>query len=200
MPITTASEYKTHRGITGSDYDTLIGNLITQEQAWLERRLGRAFDEATYTDEAYDGTGTGELWLDNRPVSALTAVKILASDGTTTTLDSGDYRLVDSQYIHRLKSTGWDAVSPWDGYSGPCFPRGHGNILVTYTAGYAADEHPEDLVKLMFQLVDIALDERGQNPVIQQRADGVVQRTRMSPADAERARSDLVRPWKRVSV
>jgi uncharacterized phiE125 gp8 family phage protein len=200
VPITTASNYKTSRGVPGSDYDTIIADIITQQQAWLERQCGRAFDEATYTDEAYDGTGTGELWLDNRPVSTLTAVKILASDGTTTTLDSGDYRLVDSQYIHRLKSTGWDAVSPWDGYSGPCFPRGHGNVLVTYTAGYGSGEHPDDLVSLMYQLVDIALHDRGHSALIQQQADGVVQRTRMTPTDAEKVKADLIRPWKRVSV
>lgn len=202
MPITTASEYKTHRGISGSDYDTLIGNLITQEQAWLERRLGRAFDEATYTDLAHDGNGSSRLYLKHWPVTEVTAVKVLNSDGSTTALGTSTYRLVDAEYLFRESSSesAWYPRSPFSGYSGPCFPEGDGNILVSCTAGYAADEHPEDLVKLMFQLVDIALDERGQNPVIQQRADGVVQRTRMSPADAERARSDLVRPWKRVSV
>ena len=110
---------------------------------------------------------------------------------------------MDSQYIHRLKSTGWDAVSPWSGYQGPCFPVGHGTILVTYTAGDAtspSDDMPDDLKNLMFQLVDIAMHDRGHSAVIQQQADGVVQRTRMSSTETRAVLADRIRPWKRVSV
>lgn len=202
MPIITATEYKTQMGISGTAYDTIIGGQISMQQAWLERQCGQLFDEDTYTDDPHDGDGSPRLWLKNTPVTALTAVKLLNSDGSTTTLDSSSYRLVDGEYLTRVDGSeaAWEPRSPFDGYVGPCFPKGDGNVLVSYTAGYADEDAPDDLKALMYTLVAMGLDERGQNPVVQQRADGVVQRTRMSPMDARQAKADLIRPWKRVMV
>lgn len=200
MAIITAAEYKTHRGISGTDYDAILAVIIPSKQAWLERQCGRLFDEDTYTDQVHDGDGTQRLYLNNWPVSAVTAVKSVASDGSTTTLDSTAYRLVDSEYLYRLGSTetAWESPSPFSGYRGPCFTEGDGNYSVSYTAGYATA--PDDLKAVMFTLIDMALEERGRNPVLAQSADGVVQRTRMSAMERRTILADLVRPWKRVTV
>lgn len=199
MAIITASEYKTHRGISGTGYDAILAVIIPAQQSWLERQCGRAFDEATYTDQVHDGDGSQRLYLKNWPVSAVSAVKSVASDGSTTTLDSTAYRLVDSEYLYRLGTeTAWESPSPFSGYRGPCFTEGDGNYQVSYTAGYSTA--PGDLKSLMFKLVDMELEERGRNPVLAQSADGVVQRTRMSAMERRTILADLVRPWKRVSV
>ena len=202
MPIITASEYKTHRGITGTDYDAILAVIIPSKQAWLERQCGRLFDEDTYTDLAHDGDGTPRLWLKHWPVSEVTAVKLLHSDGSTTTLDASSYRLTDGEYLYRQSdtSTAWEPRSVFSDYRGPCLPNGDGNVLVSFTAGYADTEAPDDLKELMFHLVDWGLEERGRNPVLAQSADGVVQRTRMSAMERRTVLADLIRPYKRVTV
>lgn len=202
MPIITAAEYKTRRGISGTDYDAILAVIIPSQQSWLERQCGRAFDEATYADLAHDGDGSPRLWLKHWPVTAVTAVKLLNSDGTTTTLDTSSYRLTDGEYLYRQSGTesAWEPRSVFSEYRGPCFPNGDGNVLVSFTAGYADGDAPDDLKDLMFTLVDMGLDERGQNPIVAQRADGVVQRTRMTAMEKRQTLADLIRPWKRVSV
>ena len=200
MAIITASEYKTHRGISGTDYDAILAVIIPSKQAWLERQCGRAFDEVTYTDLAHDGSGSPDLWLKHWPASSVTAVKLLASDGTTSTVDSSSYRFVNSEFLHRDSGSeaAWEPRTPFGDYKGSVFPEGDGNVLVSFTGGYAT--MPDDLKELMYQLVDWGLEERGRNPVLGQSADGVIQRTRMSVADRRAMLADLVRPWKRVRV
>jgi hypothetical protein len=202
MAIITATEYKTRRGLTGSDYDTLLADIIPSKQAWLERRCGRAFDEATYTDQVVSGNGESRLYLPNWPVTDLSAVKSVASDGTTTTLSSSSYRLVDERYIYRLTSLdlswGYRALE-----RGPVWAEGDGNYQITYTAGYTtggSGTMPEDLKDLMYKLVDLGMEERGQHHLLQQSGDGVIQRVNMNPADQRAWLADAVRPWKAVVV
>jgi len=198
MAIISTAEYKAWIGESGSDYDTIIGVVVPAVQADLETVCGRVFDEATYTDEAYSGEGESDIWIKNYPVTALSAVKILSSDGTTTTVDSGDYRLVDTEYVHRIRSSdyAWDYPKMGDP-RGPVWPEGHGNILLSYTGGYDAGAMPDDLKLLMYQLVDAALDRRGENWTLAQAADGVQQRTMLTGKAYAEAKAELIRPYVR---
>ena len=197
MPIITATEYKTRRGLTGSDYDTVIGDIIDSKQAWAERYCGRAFDEATYTDEVYSGKGENRLYLGNWPVTAVSAVKSIDSSGTATALASTEYRLVGQRYLFRLSASeiGWE---PYTASSGPLWAYGDGNYSVTYTAGYST--HPDDLKEAMYKMVDIGFGERGQSHLLAQSGDGVIQRVNMNPSDQMAYLANLWRPWKAVVV
>lgn len=80
--------------------------------------------------ERLDGKNRGRVWLRNRPVVAITSITIngaaLANpNGDAWTLDgeSGELLLGDGRYDPRF--------APW-------FPTGRGNVVVSYTAGYAA--------------------------------------------------------------
>lgn len=200
MPIITTAEYKAWIGDSSSAYDTIIDIAVSACQADLETLCGRAFDEATYTDQAYSGNGEPNLWLRNYPVTAVSAVKTLSSDGTTSTLAASDYRLVDSEYLHRISSSDFAWNYPTIGSRGPCWPEGDGNILVTYTGGYADTEAPDNLKLLMYQLVDAALDQRGENFHLSQSADGVKQRTALTGKAFAEHKADMIRPWVRGSI
>ena len=207
MPIISTAEYKTYRGITDSGWDTRLGVLIPMVQAHLERYCGRAFDQATYTDEAYDGNGERSLWLPHGPVTAVSAVKILDSEGGTTTLGSGDYRWTADGQLFRISGSydsGWDyqtIMRTLGGRRSFVWPDdAPANILVTYTAGYAADGHPDDLKGLMYLLVDAALDEAGENFNLAASGDGVVSRTVLAPDLITRRFADLARPWRGVGL
>ena len=200
MPIITTAEYKAWIGDTSSDYDTTFGVLILAVQDDLETACGRKFDEVTYTDEAYDGKGEQELRLNNYPVSALTAVKLLDSSGTTTTLATTDYRLTGERgRVTRLKSS----LNDW-GDSGssstPVFPDEASNVLVSYTGGYSSENAPAGLKMLMYTLVDEALDRRGENWSLASVSDGIEAHTNMASAEYASKRTMLIGPYTRVVI
>ena len=201
MAIISTAEYKAYAGITDSDWDTRLGVLIPAVQASLERYCGRVFEEATYTDEKYSGNGEQSLWLKNTPVTAVSAVKTVDSDDTTTTLDSGDYRFTAEGQLFRFDA---DSNAAWDGVdSGVSFGRTRSvvwsdaapdNVQVTYTGGFSTV--PDDLKWLMYILVDGAIDEAGENWGLGNTADGVVTRASLAPDLIVRRFADLCRPWR----
>lgn len=197
MAIITTEEYKAWVGETGTGFDALFGVLIASIQADLELLCGRFFEQSTYTDEAYSGRGEDTLWLRNYPVDSVSAVKILGTGGDTETLASSEYRLVGSRYICRLNDldSSWDSPSAFRLSVGPVFPRGGGNILVTYTGGYATI--PDDLKLVAYKLVDAALDSRGDNLTLAQSSDGVQQRTYLAGDAYATAKRELIRHWVR---
>ena len=185
MAIISRSEYKTYAGITDTSLDTVIDNAILSAQADLESYCGCAFDSATYTAEKYDGTGTPYLTLKNVPVTALTTVGIVY-DGTTTDLDSGDYRFdavtgrvarIDASYGRVAVDDFGEIVSrQWSWW--PKFPRGFRNVSVTYTAGYSAQTMPADLKQIMYEFVDAILARRRADPTLQSETLGAYTYTR----------------------
>lgn len=207
MPIATATEYKAYIGESGTGFDTLLGVLIASTQAGLERACGRVFDEATYTDLALDGNGEGSIWLPHTPVSAVSAVKTLSGDGTETAVTSTDYRLNGATgELRRINASDWGWGAPSSsiiitgGGCHPIWPYGTQNLLVTFTAGYADNAMPTDLKLLLYQLIDAALDRRGENWTLQQAADGIEQRTALTAAEMVSKYEAMIRPWKRMVV
>lgn len=194
MIITTA-EYKTWINELSSDSDAIIDLLIPAVQDDLETACSRKFDSAIYIDEAYDGKGEAGLWLNNTPVSAISAVKLLSGDGSTTTLSTSEYRL--NGKLGRLGRLG-SATGGWGESScEPVWAEGDGNVLVSYTAGYADTKAPAGLKMLMFHLVDAALDRRGENWTIASAADGVENRTKLNSAEYKAMKAALIKPYMR---
>jgi hypothetical protein len=135
---TLTSEVEAYLGLkTAIDNATADGArlelLVLGVESWLKEETGRAFEQATYTDEAYDiGQRQDSIILTDYPVTTFTSLKrvdSLASDGTpdtTTTLDADTYATYTDEGIVRLRS----------GY----FSTGLKKYLLTYVAGYTTTQ------------------------------------------------------------
>jgi hypothetical protein len=180
LAIITTAEYNTYAGISGQD--TVVAVLILGAQAAIQRHCDVAsFDEATYTLEKYDGTGTDQLCLRNRPVTAVSAVKIREglADATPTTLETNTYLFETdlSGLLTRISDSGfWDQGFGINGVvrvsTCPVWPVGRQNIVVTYTAGYSSGTMPADLKTAMYRLVDSLRGRRGRDPSLQSESMG----------------------------
>jgi hypothetical protein len=89
MALTSTDNFKEYAGITHTDDDTLIGNLITRAQSIIEEYCGRAFNSASYR-QRYDGTGDTKLRLDEYPVTGVTLLGIGLVDPLQLRNTSGD--------------------------------------------------------------------------------------------------------------
>lgn len=200
MAIITTAEYKTYAGIADTGFDTRLGVLIPAVQDHLEDHCGRAFDETTYTDAVFDGNGEASMWLNNAPVTAVSAVKVKSSDGTTTTLDSTAYRFRSNGELYRFggnDSDGWDHQSGFGASRGSVWSdSAPGNILISYTGGWAT--MPVSLQYLMYQLVDAAIDRAGDSWMVGSTGDGTESKTYLNPLDLDSRFASLAQPWKRV--
>jgi hypothetical protein len=134
--LTTAALVKSRAGVTTSDYDTLIGQIVSHISEDMEARMNRIVAEDTYT-EYYDGTGTNHLILRQGPLVSVTSVHSVAYD------DAGDgsrqetlTELVESARLenglrsHNHRGAG-DIV-----YPGGTFTKGDRNWKVVYVAGW----------------------------------------------------------------
>lgn len=141
MPIDTVialvslADAKAFLKITTSAEDTIVGDLVNSLSKLVSNFVGHDLLSASYT-EYYDGDGTDELILKNFPVTALS---VLNDDPTRafaapTAKDiAADVMLDGAAGIVRL----------WN--NGGIFQRAHGNIKVTYTAGYSLATMPYDI-------------------------------------------------------
>ena len=156
--LVTAADFKTFRKLSGSGDDTLIALLVSQVSAAVSAWCGRKFAQATYTNEVYDGTGTGALYLRNWPVTSpmasghgvwvdqthqwTTALVEHKLDGTTS---SGDYVVADGEDGQGLLSR-----------IGSTWPKVRRCIRVTYQGGYATV--PAPVQSAAMRLLAIAYD------------------------------------------
>ena len=120
-----------------------LASLITAASNMVERYCKREFTQVLHTDELHDGDGTGVLWLKNFPVSALTSIKTVESDGTEETCLGAQFR------VNLL--TGEVRAIPECTCVYCYFPSGYRNIKATYTAGWAII--PEDIQEAVAQTV-----------------------------------------------
>jgi uncharacterized phiE125 gp8 family phage protein len=134
--------------------DALLARLITAESNVILKYLGVNIAQQSYT-EVRDGSGAGqglyEMTLTNFPVTAVASLTI--NDAAVPL--STDGAVLQTGYA-------FDAARIWlNGYR---FTRGRGNVVVQYTAGYAAT--PADIEQACVELVALRYAERnhiGQN-------------------------------------
>lgn len=160
VTITTASDLgqMTYTNAGNGTVAALVDQLITDGSDEICRYCGfDSFDSATYT-EKYDGTSTPYILLRHAPVTSITSVSWLDSDGNATAYDSSQYRCNLATGQLDMISNGWGGYGGgWvgaapsygnggtAGYLGPAynrdfgtaFPRGFQNIQVVYVAGYS---------------------------------------------------------------
>lgn len=120
--LTTLAAVKAKLRITSTGDDTLLGTLITQASGFIQAWLNRTFASQSYT-EVRDGTGNPVMMFANYPVTAVSSVTVndIAVPLATNTSDTG-YRFDSTRLMLNTD----------------VFPRGFGNVTVTYTAGYAS--------------------------------------------------------------
>ena len=113
----------------------LANTFINAASDFIERFCNRKFISQTYIDEAYDGNGERDLYLDNFPITTLTTVKNWDAYNNTllyTYTVNLEYVLYGTEgYIHM-----------WGGWA-----KGTKNYKITYIAGYAIASVPYDLKK-----------------------------------------------------
>ncbi len=135
--LTTLAASKRHLGVSGSDDDTLIDELIDAASEAIERYCGREFNEESRT-EYYDG-GADHVVLRARPVSTVTS---LHDDPGR---DFGARSLVDpSRYAV-------DELAGIVELDGGRFGKGRLSVKVVYTGGFAAV--PDDVSRACAILV-----------------------------------------------
>lgn len=77
--LTTKTAYKNYTGITGTDDDALLDQLVLRATSAMESFCDRKFQHDTYR-ERYNGTGDTELYLRQYPVTEIKMLSIGATD------------------------------------------------------------------------------------------------------------------------
>jgi hypothetical protein len=108
----------------------------------------------TYTDEAYDGNGTRIMYLKNKPVVSVTAVKVWDTydNSVSDTLVEHDDYIVDLTEGYIYKRGYW--------------ARGVKNYRITYQAGYTSEASiPYDLKYACMLLANLIYTQRGKSGI-----------------------------------
>jgi hypothetical protein len=133
--LTTLERVKNRLGITTTNFDIVLSEIINGITDWIESYCGRRFKENTYINEIYNGSilggiNNGEkkyLILKNTPVSSL--ISFQYNSGTNSSPFWIDFNIDSYQLLEE------EGIIYVYGY----LPRGFRNIRVSYTAGYKID-------------------------------------------------------------
>lgn len=140
--LTSVADVKESLGITGNSQNNLIIRKINQATDMIESYCGKGngqhFASTTYSNEEYDGTGSNQLILKNRPVISLSTFEQRSS-----TQNVSDWDSVDSDNYFLDSNAGvldciFTLTANWNIYR------------VTYTAGFATI--PSDLAEACVML------------------------------------------------
>lgn len=151
--LTTLSELKIHMGISGSDEDTLLTQLLDNVEQTIFSYTGRESFASAAATEYFDGTGREILILERYPVTAVASLYVDNggyygngtspfgsgtewTEGTDFTLKRTDESEKNRGLVLALGAVDFEDVPG-------IWPRGRGNVKVTYTAGYTTI--PDDL-------------------------------------------------------
>ncbi|HEY1118192.1 MAG TPA: head-tail connector protein [Acidimicrobiales bacterium] len=150
-PIT-PDEVKAHARILTDAEDALIAKLIPAARRRAESRCNRSFAVQTY-ELTLDGFPSWRrpLELPRPPLVAVESVAYLATDGTLETLDPSACRVVPGTP---------GLVAPAAGASWPATLETPGAVKVRYSAGWSAEELPEDARLALLMLVAHWYDRR----------------------------------------
>ena len=135
--LTTAALVKSQLHISGSTYDTVIGTIVSSVDKWIERKTGvtvGAEAVVTVTNEIVDSMGGLTIRVKFKPITELTKIEYLDSDGVTwteytdETISNVDFddegNEIFTLYVVRA--------------------AGKRKLRVTYKAGYVADTADDD--------------------------------------------------------
>lgn len=159
--LTSLGDVKESLGITGTSQDNLIRRKINQATDMIEsycgKNNGQHFASTSYVED-YDGTGTNQLILKNRPVISFTSLQ-----QRSTTENISDFDTVSSDdYFVDLTAGVIDCVftlsENWNIYR------------ATYTAGFATI--PSDLAEACVMLASALVDNAGTGAAVKRKTQG----------------------------
>lgn len=136
--LTTVADVKELLGIDAGNTtkDNLIIRKINQATGMIEGWCGKSPDQhfasATYTNEEYDGTGSPQLILRNRPVTSITSLQFRNSGQNVDDWDDFD----TETYFTDTASLAAGVVDLTYNIS-----SGFNRFRVTYVAGYSTIPH-----------------------------------------------------------
>lgn len=99
MAIDTLSNVKVNLGVSGTGDDTLLGQLQSAADTFIEHHCGRVFTGGTFTE--YHASGQRTLFLANYPVASVTSVKVDSTGvfGSGTQLATDTYALLSDRGV-----------------------------------------------------------------------------------------------------
>lgn len=132
-------------GVNTVNLDSLLDTLlIPDESALVDNYLNVPIEQGTYTNEVYSGEDTQRIAPRQYPITAVASV----------TVDGQSY----TQWDGTLGGTGFSFDKRFIAAHGFTFTQGWHNVVITYTAGYAAI--PEDIKQATIELCAYRLQER----------------------------------------
>ena len=135
MEPVSLAELKSHLRVEDDDEDTLLRGLLTAARLYVERAQRRSFVNTTWT-WTLDEFPSGYLRPPRSPLSSVTSIAYVDTDGTSQTWDSDEYDVDTSVEPGRIE--------PAYGYSYPATYDQMEAVTVTFVAGYGtADDVPE---------------------------------------------------------
>lgn len=145
------AELKAHLGAdqvkTDPDRDTVLTGFEAAAVAFVEGETDRYFGTDSVLTEYLEGSGSGELRLNEKP-AALTSVheRTEVADAWTEILDTS--------------TNGWELQGLAVLRKGGCWERGT-SYRVIYSFGYAAGQEPAEIRMLVIDLVKMRWRQRG---------------------------------------
>jgi hypothetical protein len=132
----TTDEFKNYIGLTASDYDSVIEFLISGAVNWIEVMVNNKIKQDTVT-EFFDGDEIeDDVFLDNN-LSLKDLTVEYDSNGSWVAVPDTDYVFYKDQGIVRLKTV----------------RSGELNYRISYKAGYADTDAPDNLKLAILKLV-----------------------------------------------
>ena len=184
--LTSTANVKTYMGISGTDDDTLIGQLVSRASNAIENFCNRIFASTAYT-EYHDGDGCARIILDHRPIISVTTIHddLDRTFAASSLIAASDYITRDDEGIVEWLSG--NATFP---STAAYFYDGQLNVKVVYTAGYATIP---DAVEQACIMMVAAMYNRGK-----QGADGIDSDAHAGAYTVTYARSLLVAPTTQI--
>lgn len=143
--LTSKAKVKSFLGITDSNSDAIIDELISYITDFVESMCGRRFIETVYSNEVHDSKRQQDLFLRNYPIASVSAVEYRSGTYATpvwVTYTTEHYLLYGAEgFIHFAGKL-------------PHVPQG---VRASYTAGYKIDWSNELNLALHTLPFDVAM-------------------------------------------
>lgn len=135
MDPVSLSDVKAHLNVSHNDDDSLLTSYLKAATNFVEQRTNRCFVHQTrvckmrtFADTRY--VHGRRIYLPRSPLSSVTSISYIASDGTTTTLPSSDYIVSTGDKPGRISeayNATWPDTRVYDD-----------NVTITYVVGHSS--------------------------------------------------------------
>lgn len=150
IDLTTLQDVKTWAGVTQDTSDTVIQACITAFSRWVMRYTGVvSFTSIDIYTDILDGSGSDLMFTRNRPIKQVQQVLVNGQNQQISNgYDQSGIIITSNDCAISFRQGAGGALINTNTYGswnwfGKYFPKGRGNILIKYLAGY--DDVPEDL-------------------------------------------------------